>query len=136
MKPGLEFNPGLVLIDLWTTGPCFLRHGSHRSGNVQGIKKILQGYRKVREFLFESKKKFVKKVKEKWNFKSTYLFFSLSRCCFLTLKILLYNLQSWIMLHHRWPKRNMRVCMGRWEVASLKLTWNKWTKAIKVINKM
>ena len=54
LKTGLEFNPGLVLISLRTTGPCSLRHGSHKSGNVQGMKKILQGQGKVREFYFES----------------------------------------------------------------------------------
>ena len=65
MKPGLEFNPGLVLIDLRTTGPCLLRHGSHRPGNGQRIKKILQGQGKVGKFYFNSGKKSVKKVKEK-----------------------------------------------------------------------
>ena len=58
---------------------------------------------KIGEFHFELGKillKSLKEVREKWNFKSTYiLFFSLYFYCFLTFKILVYILQTWIMLY-------------------------------------
>ena len=56
----------------------------------------------VREFYFQfesGKFKSLKKVMEKWNFKSTYLLFFLYFCCFLTFKIISYILRSWIMLY-------------------------------------
>ena len=49
--------------------------------------------------LNQGKVKFLKEVKEKWNFKSTYLFFSLYFYCFLIFKIPLYILQTWIVLY-------------------------------------
>ena len=65
-----------------------------------GNKKYCKVREKPENFTLSQGKfiKSLKKVREKWNFKSTRLFFSLHCCWFLTFKILLHDLQTWIML--------------------------------------